>query len=183
VKHLPESYAEALLTAARKLGCAGRVNEDMPGISGLVKLCAETLTDPRVKVRDAALMFRDVLNGKVCALSLEFTVLLITRNKLKYFPDIAESFEKLYEKTEGRKTVRIRMPFEPEAETLKGLEKKLALSGIVPGGEATDIDYKLIIEKNIIGGFIANHEDYQIDGSLKTAIAKVNQKSHLQFHP
>jgi F0F1-type ATP synthase delta subunit len=179
VKHLSESYTEALLIAAKKLGCAEQVRGDMPGIEGLVRLCAGTLTDPRVKVRDAASMFREALDGKVCALSLEFTVLLITRNKLKNFADIALCYEQLYEKTEGRRTVRIRMPFEPDAETLGGLEKKLARSGIVPGGEPPDIDYKLIIDKNIIGGFIANHGDYQIDGSIKTAVAKVSRISHL----
>ncbi|MCL1834713.1 MAG: F0F1 ATP synthase subunit delta [Oscillospiraceae bacterium] len=169
-----ERYAEALFDAATRLGCAEEVADELPAISLLISGCGRYLGDPNISRADKASALREQLSGNICALSMEFVLLLLNRRHIKHFPEASEQFGRLVNAYLDRVTVKLRTPYEPGAELLERLKGRFIEEGLIPEN-AKDISFDIIEDSDIVGGFIASCNGRQIDTSLRATLVKIRR--------
>ena len=169
-----ERYAEALFNTAEKLGCSDTVLGELPDMETLIGQCSGYLSNPLISTTKKAVLLREVLAGKVSALMLEYILLMTSRRHLKHFYPSAEHFRKLCSRDKA--TVELRIPFKPEQEMLVQLISRLRKEKLIPD-DAKEAEFCVVEDKELLGGFVAYCNGYQIDTSFKTALNKLRRGS------
>jgi ATP synthase F1 delta subunit len=165
-----ETYAEALFKAAEALDQVGGISEELHDVEMLYAVCRWYLNDPRISVRDKASFLREALAADFHPLTIEFLLLLLGRHHLKHFPAAAGWYHHLSDRHFGRATVRLRIPFDLDHRLIERLEDRFVSDGLIPAGNAGNVEFHVELDKDLIGGFIADCNGRQIDASLKTAL-------------
>jgi len=171
-----ERYAEALYKAAQSLECLDDVAGELTAMEGILTQCAAYFGNPLIGAGAKAAILQTLLSGKISPLMLEFILLMTTRRHLKHFRPAAEHFRYLngYDKA----IVRLRVPFKPEKDTLEQIKKYLAKEKLVTV-DTEEALFQIIEDKELIGGFVASCDGYQIDTSLKTALHKLRNHGRI----
>ena len=172
-----ESYAEALFYAAEALGEIQQIAEDATVMDELFATCGWFLNDPRVGKDDKAAFLTAALSDYLHPLAIEFLLLTLGRHHLRHVPAAIEWFRHLYDRYLGRATVRIRVPYELDAQLLEQLKSRLISDGLVPGGSLEKTEFQVVVDNSLIGGFIADSNGMQIDASLESALTKIKGAS------
>jgi len=172
-----ERYAEALYKAALNIGCTDDVAGELLAIEEAKIQSAAYLSNPLVGTRDKAAFIKALLSGKVCPLTLEFILLLTTRRHLKHFRATAEEFRRL--SGHGKVVLHLRVPFRPKQSQLEQLKASFKKKKLIPA-DTEDINLHIIEDKDLIGGFVATCDGYQIDTSLKTTLNKLLRNTSIQ---
>ena len=168
-----DSYAQALFGAVESAGDLRAAADELDALRGLYLECGRYLNDPLIGAEEKGGLLRDLLTDQVQPLTLEFLLFLLRRRHLAYLPAAADRFRYLCDGYFGIATVLLRLPCELEPEVLARLKLELADLGLIPGAEKAE--YRIKLDKDIIGGFIADCNGMQIDASLRTALAKLNR--------
>jgi len=167
VNLLAKRYAQALFDLALEMKIQDKVVKDM-------QLTGEVLRDHRelrtlmknpvvddykkVKLLDA------VFGDHIQKLTQKFFALIIKKDREMFLEPVCEAFIDIYQKYNNILPLELTMAFEADEATKNAIIEKVA--------KATKMDVELHehIEKDIIGGFIINYEDYQFDASVKTQL-------------
>ena len=168
-----ERYAEALFNTAENLGCLDDIISELPAMEELVRQCGGYLTDPLIGTGKKTDLLRELLSGQVCPLMLEYVQLMTARRHLKHFFTAAEHFRHLIVRDIA--VVRLRVPFQPDPDILQRLKRRLIKDKLIPDS-VKDAEFRIVEDKDLIGGFVAYYDGYQIDTSLKTAINRLMTK-------
>ena len=169
-----ERYAEALFKTAEKLGCADVVVNELSAMETLIKECRGYLNNPLISTTKKAALLQELLLDKVSPLMLEYILLMTTRRHLKYFYTSAEHFRKL--SSRDKAVIELRVPFQPEQDVITHLMSRLVKEKLVPEN-AKETEFQIVEDKELIGGFVAYCDGYQIDTSFKTALNKLKRGS------
>ena len=169
-----ERYAEALFNTAEKLGCAGAVVSELSDMEAFINQCSGYLNNPLIGTQKKAAILRELLSDNVSPLMLEYVLLMTTRRHLKYFYTSAEHFRKL--SSRDKAVIKLRVPFQPEQEMLARLMSRLTEKKLIPE-DAKETEFQIMEDKELIGGFVAYYDGYQIDTSFKTALNKLKRES------
>ena len=110
-----------------------------------------------------------VFESSVNPVSLSFIKLMIRKRRERYLPSIAEAFADLYQASKGIKTA-----FVTSAVSITDKEKTGVLEIL---GKLTDKKIDLVEQTNeaLIGGFIINLDDFQVDQSIATKIKELKK--------
>ena len=163
-------YAKSLLDLSIEQNSIEKVNNDMIELSGI---CAESkdfvnlLNNPVIHASKKADVFKALFNGKMETISLDFLTLITKNSRASILPAIAESFTKQYKQYKGIVDVIITSAEKLDEQTkAKILDKvKSSVKGEI-----------LLVEKidpSILGGFIVNIEDKQIDSSVASQLTNL----------
>ena len=171
-----KSYAQALHRAAEGLGREDTVAGELAVMETLLGLCSRYLGNPLISVGKKADALRELLSGVLDPLTLEFILLMTTRRHLKHFHNAAEEFRQL--SGNAKTIVCLRVPFAPEQDMLGQLKDRLAKKHLIPAG-AEEAQFLIKEDKELIGGFIASCNGYQIDTSLRTILRRLLRPERL----
>jgi len=165
-----ERYAEALYKASENLGCTEAVACELLALEEIIIQCDECLNNPLIGEGEKAPLLRALFVGKVTPLTLELILLMAARRHLKHFRPAAQQFLRLggYDET----VVRLRIPFVPDKDLLEQLKRCLTKEKLIPA-DARNARFDIIEDKELIGGFIASCNGYQIDTSLRTTLMRL----------
>jgi F-type H+-transporting ATPase subunit delta len=167
-------YVKSLLDLAVTQNQLDKVHADM-------NLFADTLN----KSRDLELMLKSpvikhdkknailtaIFKGKVTPLTLAFIDILTRKNREPLIPEIAREFHNAYNvhKGIGKASVTTTVPLDAKTRSqFETLVRKLA--------EKKEVELEEKIDKDLIGGFVLNVEDRQIDASIKNSLKKLKLK-------
>ena len=165
-------YAAALFKVARELGRAAAVADDLPAVEELLSRFARTFHDPQVKAADKAAYLRELLDGGADTLTVQFVVLLAQRKRLKHLPAIRRQYDKLAAAALGRTAVRLSAPYPVNDGLLEGLHAHLARVGLC-SPDMGSVRFDVIVDKDLLGGFVAESQGRMLDMSLKTRLNRL----------
>jgi F-type H+-transporting ATPase subunit delta len=161
-------YAKSLIGLAIEQNALEQVHGDMQLFSKVVRenrAFALMLRNPIIK-HD---MKRDVLHklfkGKVHSLTMAIVDILTRKNREPLLPAIAHEFELQYNdyKGIGKATITTAIPLDAK---LRGEIEKI----VKELSHKKQIDLQEKIDANLIGGFVLNVGDRQIDASIKSKL-------------
>jgi len=165
-------YAAAFFDLATEKGLVEKASEDM---ALLGKVCTSNhdfvrmLQNPVIHADKKKKVIDQIFGDSVNKMSLSFMNLMIRKRRERYLPSIADAFNELYKVSKGIKTA-----FVSSAVSLSANEKTGILEII---GKLTDkkIDLVESTDEDLIGGFVINVDDFQVDQSIASKIKELKK--------
>ena len=165
-------YAAAFFDLATEKGLVEKASEDM---ALLGKVCTSNhdfvrmLQNPVIHADKKKKVIDQIFGDSVNKMSLSFMNLMIRKRRERYLPSIADAFNELYKVSKGIKTA-----FVSSAVSLSANEKTGILEII---GKLTDkkIDLVESTDVDLIGGFVINVDDFQVDQSIASKIKELKK--------
>lgn len=171
-------YAKSLLELALEHGSLEEVRTDMELIAGTVKGSRELnvfLKSPVITSDKKASVIREVFGQKLSKLTSTFTDILASKHRESLLGHIAEAFLTQYKTHQNivTATVTTAVPLSND------MREKI--SGIVKSRTGLTVELHEKVDKDIIGGFILQIEDQQIDSSIAGKLEEL--KSEFSKNP
>ena len=129
----------------------------------------QLLKNPVVHIDKKKKIIEKIFADKVNKVSLSFMILMVRKRRERYLPSIAEAYKDLYQAFQGIKTAYV-----SSAIPLNASEKSGILD-IIRTLTDKKIELQEEVDKNLIGGFILNIDNYQVDQSLTTKIKELRK--------
>ena len=165
-------YAAAFFDLAEEKGIIENAYEDM---TMLGDICTSNhdfvmmLQNPVIHADKKNKVIAKLFGTSMSRMSLSFISLMIRKRRERYLPSIAEAFADLYKASKGIKTAYVTSAVELASEDKAGVLEILS--------KLTDKKIDLVEKTNeaLIGGFIINLDNFQIDQSIATKIKELKK--------
>ena len=170
---IPVRYAKALFSLAKEKKVEESVKTDMEMINNLFETMPgfnQMLESPVIGIQEKRQLFEKVFAKKTNALTYSFLMLLITNNREEYLKDITRNFHDTYRKEAGYKAARLTSAFEIEPALLEQFRV------LIRKHFNTEVDLTSKVDPKLIGGFILQVEDQQIDASVASKLKRLKRK-------
>lgn len=161
-------YVKSLLGLAVEKNALEEVHSDMQMFSKLIdenRAFELLLRNPIIKHDKKRNILQKVFSGKVHPLTMSIFEILTRKNREPLLPAIAKEFHTAYNlhKGIGKATITTAVPLDSELRSeFEGITKKLSKTAKVELIEKVD--------KDMIGGFVLNVGDRQVDASIKNKL-------------
>jgi len=160
-------YAAAFFDLADEKGIVESAYEDMLLLGNVCtsnREFVQMLQNPVISADKKKKVISKVFAAAVNPVSLSFMNLMIRKRRERYLPSIAEAFADLYKASKGIKTAYV-----TSAVSLVEKERTGVLAIL---SKLTDKKIELVEKTNeaLIGGFVVNIDDFQVDQSIATKI-------------
>jgi F-type H+-transporting ATPase subunit delta len=164
-------YVKSLLGLAVEQGVLEEVHKDMRSFE---IICKESraftlmLNSPVIRHEKKRAILEKIFTGKVNKLTLAIMDILTRKNREPLLLPIAKEFHNAYNEYKGisKASITTTIPMDKELRSeIEKIVKKLSDKKLV------EIDEK--VDKELIGGFILNVGDRQIDTSIKSKLEKL----------
>ena len=167
-------YVKSLLGLSVEQGALEEVHNDMILFT---KTCKENrnfvamLRSPVIRHENKRAILKKIFSGKVGKLSMAMIDIITHKNREPILPAIAAEFHNAYNNYKGIGKAYLTTTIPPNKELLQimeGISKKLA--------DKTTIEMQTTVNSELIGGFILNVGDRQIDASVRSKLKKLSLK-------
>ncbi len=165
-------YAAAFFDLATEKGIVEKTNEDMAQLGNVCtsnRDFVRMLQNPVIHADKKNKIVTRIFGDSVNRMSLNFMNLMVRKRRERYLPSITEAFNDLYKISKGIKTAYV-----TSAISLVANEKAGVLDIL---SKLTDKKIDLVEKTNedLIGGFVINIDNFQIDQSLATKIKELKK--------
>jgi len=165
-------YAAAFFDLAEEKGVVENAYEDMVLLGNVCTSNRDfvlMLQNPVIHAEKKSKVITKVFGTSVNKMSLSFMNLMVRKRRERYLPSIAEAFTDLYKASKGIKTAFVTSAVELEKKEKAGVLEILQ--------KLTDKKIDLVenINKDLLGGFVMNLDDFQVDQSVSTKIKKLKK--------
>jgi F-type H+-transporting ATPase subunit delta len=167
-------YVKSLLGLAVEQGAVDAVHADMQMISKAGHTNRDfllMLKSPIVRHEKKKEVLNKIFSGRVHPLTMAIIEILTKKNREPLLPSIAAEFHNAYNDFKGIGKASIVSAFELDASLktqLEAIVKKLS--------NKTQVEMDQKVDKELIGGFILNVGDRQIDASIKSKLKSLKNK-------
>ena len=165
-------YAAAFFDLAGEKGIIENAYEDM---TLLGNVCAANrdfvrmLQNPVINAEKKTKVITHIFGTSINKMSLSFMSLMVRKRRERYLPSIAEAFADLYKVSKGIKTAYVTSAVELEAKEKTGVLEILR--------KLTDQKIDLVekTDEALIGGFVINLDNFQVDQSIATKVKELKK--------
>ena len=166
-------YAKALLNLAKEKQVAESVKVDMEMIYHLFETMPrfnQVLKSPVVGAKEKIKLFEDVFAGNINPMTYSFLMMLITNKRETYLKDITRNFHATYRKEAGYKAAKLTSAIEIDPATVEQFRS------LIRKHFETEVDLSCKVDPKLIGGFVLQVEDQQIDASVAAKLNKLRRE-------
>jgi F-type H+-transporting ATPase subunit delta len=172
IKLLSKRYAKAVFDLAVEFNILEKVNTDLKLIS---KVFAENrelrvvIANPTIDTHKKIGILDSLFAGKVQELTIKFLKLITNKGREQYIPYISDAFYDIYKEYKNILTVKLTTANASDKVIAEGISKKLK--------EATKMNIEMTekVNKELIGGFVVNFEDYKYDASINNQLNRLKK--------
>ncbi|MCB9223832.1 MAG: ATP synthase F1 subunit delta [Crocinitomicaceae bacterium] len=163
-------YATALLDLSIEMNLLEKVNADVMMLHDLCNSNKDLLAffhSPIIQKRRKYEVYQALFNGKMDKMTIGFLNLITKNGRENIVPEIAESFIQQYRKHKGIVDVYVTsaVALEPKVKDAIVAKIKTSFKG--------DVQLHESIDQTLIGGFVVNVDDKQIDASIKSQLTNL----------
>ena len=165
-------YAKGIFEMARGEGTLERVEAELLTVSRSFETSSElrsTLTDPQLPLERKQAVIDDLIGGRASSLTVGLIQLLLSQGRASDLPGVAAAVAEAAASSRDRSVAEVRSAVPLDDATVQRLTASL--------GRATgkDIEVRVVVDPQIIGGLVARVGDTVIDGSIAKRIDSVRQ--------
>jgi F-type H+-transporting ATPase subunit delta len=169
---LASRYSKSLLQLAQERNALETVYTEVLGIHALTSGSKELrllLKSPIITPDKKLAVLKKLFDGKVSELTYKFLELLVKKGRESYIPEITSAFIDQYKTLKKITTVTLTSATKLDSATVDNIVNALkAQAGI------TSVDLKEVIDENLIGGFVLQYGDKQIDASIQRSLQQLS---------
>lgn len=171
VIRIASRYAKSLLDLAKDQNVMDEVVSDMEGFSKMVENrdFYLLLKSPIINVGKKAEILNVLFEGKVNKLTKAFLDITLRKGRERYLPDIATEFLNQYKRMQGISSVKLTTAVPISDAALEAIKAKLLDSDVTD----KSIEIETNVDESLIGGFVVQIGDKQIDASVAHKLAEL----------
>ncbi len=161
-------YVRSLLELAQEQGALEEVHKDMQFIARTCERSFELvalLRSPIIKHDKKKAILEKIFKGKVHGLTLAMLDIITRKNRESLLPSIAAEFHNAYNNFKGIQKASITTTIALDKEIRKEIEQIVKTLS-----DKKTIELEEKIDENLIGGFILNVGDKQVDASISNKL-------------
>jgi F-type H+-transporting ATPase subunit delta len=167
-------YARSLITLAHEQGVLEEVTEDM---QKFVEICKSNrdftlmLKNPVIRKEKKSQILKVLFEERVNQLTYSFFDIIVKKSREKFLPEIAVEYRNQYNDLMEIAMAKVTTVFaldESLREEFNGLIKRLT--------DKSQVELEENINKDLIGGFVLNLGDRQMDESLRGKLKELELK-------
>ena len=165
-------YAKALLSLANERKLTESVNTDMGVIHQLLESYPRfnyILVSPVITTHEKETFFKEVFANSINQLSYSFLTLLLRNKREAYLKSMTRIFLESYRKETGFKKATLISAIEIDSSTVDQFK------AFIRKHFNSEVDLTCTSDKALIGGFVLQVEDYQVDASVATKLKKIKR--------
>lgn len=168
---IAERYAKSLIDLCQEQNLLSEVFEDIRTIQEVCKNKEFTimLQSPVIYSDKKLAIFKQLFEGKIQNLSMQYIRLLIQKGRESILSAICNAFIEQYKTIKKIKTARILSAIELNEKELDTIKSKFSFW--LKPGEVMDLSQK--VDPNLIGGFILEMGDQNYDASVKRQLEEL----------
>ncbi|MEH0157495.1 ATP synthase F1 subunit delta [Limibacter armeniacum] len=166
-------YADALITLAQEQGTLERIKQDMEMIKATIKDSRDLklfLRNPVAPLDKKAGVLNALFADKVDKVVTNFLKLVADKGRADVMEDIVDAVIAKYEKIKGIQTATVKTAFPIDEELRAAFTAKVKQ---ISGKDSVELNE--VIDKSLIGGYVLNVNDRQIDTSVASQLKQLKQ--------
>jgi F-type H+-transporting ATPase subunit delta len=166
-------YAKALLSLANEKKVTEAVRIDIVLINQLFETIPgffQLLESPVIGTKEKQQLFKEVFAESLNPMTYSFLILLLTNHRETYLRDISRYFLESYRKETGLKAANLISAVEIDPATVEQFR------ALIRKHFDSEVDLTFKVDPKIIGGFILQVEDQQIDASVAAKLKKLKRE-------
>jgi F-type H+-transporting ATPase subunit delta len=172
VEERVSAYAAAVLEIARGEGELERVELELYTVAQTFATSNElrdALTNPQVPVERKQGIIDDLIGGRASSLTVALLSLIVSTGRASELPAIVDAFIAQAAATRSKAVAEIRTAVPLDSATVDRLAA--ALSRVT----GKDLEVKVVVDPQVVGGVVARVGDIVIDGSVARRLASLRQ--------
>lgn len=169
---LASRYSKSLLQLAQERNALETVYTEVVGIHALTAGSKELrllLKSPIITPDKKLAVLKKLFDGKVSELTYKFLELLVKKGRESFIPDITAAFIEQYKTLKKITTVTLTSATKLDAATVETIVATLKKQA-----NLSEIDLKEKIDESLIGGFVLQYGDKQIDASVQRSLQQLS---------
>lgn len=166
-------YAKALLGLARDKQMTESVRIDMQTIQHFFEIdprFSYVLVSPVIKTKEKLNFMKEVFSGTTNPLTYSFLMLLLTNHREAYLKSITRIFLESYRKDAGYKQAKLASAVEIDPSAVDQFKT------FIRKHFNSEVDLTCSTDPKLIGGFVLQVEDQQIDASVAAKLKKLKRE-------
>ncbi|MBV4358083.1 ATP synthase F1 subunit delta [Pinibacter aurantiacus] len=171
---LATRYAKSLFELAVEKGQVDTVYNDMLVLQAICNASPEfkrILNSPIIKADKKKSILEAVTSGKISEMTARFNTLLVQKGRESEMSDIITAFVKEYKVYKGIKTLKLTTAVPVSDEIKKELIEKVQKKT-----QVKNIELEEVVNPDIIGGFILQVDDMEVDTSVSFYLNQVKKQ-------
>ncbi len=171
-KEISKRYAKSLMNVAIKRDMLNNVYDNVTLIYNMcaVPLFGNLIQNPTISTKNKIFILNKICEHKLDIITKNFLELLTQKKRYKLLCEIFQSFLKLHDEYTDTKNVYITTATKIDKDLLEKIKAKA-----LKIAKCTKIRLIEKIEPKIIGGYILQMDDKQIDASFNSELKVVNK--------
>jgi len=174
-----EGFARALFSAAQQCEAIETLHRELGPIAEVMASIPEFFFNPEVTASQMVSALEGALAGKADPLTVAFLGMLARRRRMKLLPECCAHFEGMVRRHLSLATVKLSIPYEPDAAMLEGILDYLTQRGLIPKAARKTAQVEVTVDSALMGGFIAEQGEHSIDLSLRSKLQTLNKNKLL----
>ncbi len=168
-----DQYASAIFEIATAEGNIDKISGELYAFSQALEKSRElyvSLSDNSIPFEKRNQIVLDLLSNKASAATLGVIVMLVSAGRIKDLPDISKELSVKVAEQQEKEVAYVRSAVSLSDEQLKKLREAL--------NKATNkqLDLKVTVDEELLGGITATIGDTVIDGTVKSRLQKLREK-------
>ncbi|HWB54849.1 MAG TPA: ATP synthase F1 subunit delta [Tepidisphaeraceae bacterium] len=167
------AYAQSLLDVANERKEAEPVESDLQAMLQIIDenpLFKQFLADPAIKAEDRQGLLERVFQSRVVPIVWNFLKVLLHRDALPLFQQIAGAYEELLEQQLGKVEVDVTVAQRLSTEELENVRQRISTA------LKRDAVLHQYVDDSVIAGLVLRVGDTLIDGSVKAQLQSMKQQ-------
>jgi F-type H+-transporting ATPase subunit delta len=163
-------YAKAIYQFAASCGEESRLVDEMKSITaqfGKLPALKKTLENPTVSSAEKKLLLLSAAGSDVSGACRQALSLIVDNGRAGYMPAIALMYDKVY-----RREKRILQVNLTTVEPISG-DAEQSLVSLITGDTSEKVEFDTQFDAGLIGGFVLQIEDRQLDASVKNQLNRI----------
>jgi len=165
---LVRGYAEALFAVAEAEGELAAVEDELYGFAKALERetkLREALTDPALPAENKKALVRDLLGERANPHTVNAIGFLIDQGRARDIGRIAEDLAAVAAERRAHQVAEVRsaVPLDDE--------QRARLAAALSKATGREVEVKVVVDPNVIGGLVAKVGDEVFDGSIRTRLS------------
>ena len=166
-------YAKALLGLAREKQMTESVRIDMELIERFFEIDPrfnQVLISPVIKTKEKVVFIEAVFSANTNPMTYSFLMLLLANKRESYLKSIARIFLESYRREAGYKKAKLTSAVAIDPSTVEQFKT------FIRKHFNSEVDLTCTADEKLIGGFVLQVEDQQIDASVSAKLQKIKRE-------
>lgn len=169
-----DPYAQALMSVAQSSNLTDQFGEDLRSLGSLLDQSSELqefVANPVIAIEQKKAVLREILGGDANPYLVNFMMLLVDKGRIVFLNEVCEQYLVALRELKGIVLAEVTSVRELNEEQQRSVAQQAKqLTG------ANDVELKLTIDPNIIGGVIIKVGSQVFDASLRGQLRRISMR-------